>query len=43
MHSPKETAERFDAILDGYYRAWFRFHPETAVEVDEEIVAANRQ
>lgn len=39
MHDPVQIAERFDAILDGYYRAWFRFHPETAVEAGFEEYA----
>ncbi|NOY15748.1 MAG: hypothetical protein GXP23_02220 [Gammaproteobacteria bacterium] len=27
MHNVKQTADRFDAILDSYYQAWFRYHP----------------
>jgi len=33
MHDPLEIADRFDTILDSYYKAWFRYHPEEAVEV----------
>lgn len=40
MHDPKETEERFDAILDGYYKAWFRYHPEAAVEVGRDEYAS---
>lgn len=28
-----ETAERFDQLVSNYYQAWFRFHPEAAVDV----------
>jgi len=31
MGADNESA-RFDALVDSYYRAWFRFHPEAAVE-----------
>ena len=39
MHDPQETADRFDAILDSYYKAWFRYHPERAVEVGHDACA----
>ncbi len=39
MHDPKEIAERFDTILDTYYRAWLRYHPEAAVEVGHDEYA----
>ena len=39
MHDPKQTADRFDAILDSYYKAWFRFHPEAAVEAGHDAYA----
>ena len=39
MHDPQETADRFDAILDGYYKAWFRYHPEAAVEAGRDEYA----
>ena len=39
MHDPKEIADRFDAILVTYYRAWFRFHPEAAVEAGHDAYA----
>ena len=32
MPDPRQTTERFDALLDAYYKAWFRYHPEAAVE-----------
>jgi uncharacterized protein (DUF885 family) len=32
MHDQAETAQRFDAIIDSYYKAWFRYHPEVAVD-----------
>ncbi len=28
----KEIAQRFDQLVESYYRAWFRFHPEAAVD-----------
>jgi uncharacterized protein (DUF885 family) len=28
-----DTLSRFDGLLQTYYRSWFRFHPEAAVEV----------
>lgn len=28
----QETQARFDAVMQDYYRAWFRFHPEAAVK-----------
>ena len=27
------TQETFNCLLEQYYSAWFRFHPETAVHV----------
>ena len=39
MHDPKEIADRFDAILKTYYKAWFRFHPEVAVEAGHDAYA----
>jgi uncharacterized protein (DUF885 family) len=39
MHDPQLTADRFDTILDSYYKAWFRYHPETAVEVGRDEYA----
>lgn len=27
-----ERAQEFDRLLESYYRAWFRFHPEAAVD-----------
>ncbi|MDX2488385.1 MAG: DUF885 family protein, partial [Gammaproteobacteria bacterium] len=39
MHDPKEIADRFDAILKAYYKAWFRFHPEAAVEAGHDAYA----
>ena len=39
MHDPKEIADRFDAILKTYYKAWFRFHPEAAVEAGHDAYA----
>lgn len=39
MHDPLEIADRFDAILDSYYQAWFRYHPEQAVEVGRDTYA----
>src|SRR5690606_12511331 len=30
-----DTAARFDELTRRYYRSWFRFHPEAAVEVGE--------
>ena len=39
MHDPEEIAERFDTILETYYRAWFRYHPEAAVEVGHDEYA----
>jgi len=39
MHDPLEIAGRFDAILDSYYKAWFRYHPEQAVEVGHDAYA----
>lgn len=39
MHDPQETAERFDAILESYYKAWFRYHPEAAVEAGHDTYA----
>ncbi len=39
MQDPQQTTERFDTILDSYYKAWFRYHPETAVEVGRDEYA----
>ena len=39
MHDPKQTADRFDAILESYYKAWFRYHPEAAVEAGHDAYA----
>ncbi len=39
MHSPQQTTDRFDTILDSYYKAWFRYHPEQAVEVGRDEYA----
>ncbi|HBE91358.1 MAG TPA: hypothetical protein DDW55_02110 [Gammaproteobacteria bacterium] len=39
MHDPKETADRFDGILDSYYKAWFRYHPEAGVEAGHDEYA----
>lgn len=30
--SPADPGADFDAIVESYYRAWFRFHPERAVD-----------
>lgn len=40
MQDPQLTANRFDTILDSYYKAWFRYHPETAVEVGRDEYAS---
>ena len=32
----RETFELFDKLVQDYYRAWFRFHPEQAVEAGVE-------
>jgi uncharacterized protein (DUF885 family) len=29
----KDIAARFDELVQSYYRSWFRFHPEAAVEI----------
>ena len=39
MHNPEQTANRFDSILDAYYKAWFRYHPEQAVEAGHDAYA----
>jgi uncharacterized protein (DUF885 family) len=39
MHDTQEIQERFDGILDAYYKAWFRYHPEQAVEVGHDTYA----
>jgi uncharacterized protein (DUF885 family) len=39
MQDPSQTAERFDAIIDAYYKAWFRYHPEAAVEAGHDEYA----
>jgi len=33
MTAPVDESGRFDALVQQYYRAWFRFHPEAAVDV----------
>ncbi|MBU2478999.1 MAG: DUF885 domain-containing protein, partial [Gammaproteobacteria bacterium] len=33
MPPPKSPAAAFDALVADYYQAWFRFHPETAVDL----------
>ena len=33
MNNPLPVADRFDELVRNYYRAWFRFHPESAVEL----------
>ena len=33
MTEAADTLSRFDGLLQTYYRSWFRFHPEAAVEV----------
>jgi len=35
----RETIESFDNLVQDYYRAWFRFHPEQAVEAGIESYA----
>lgn len=35
MTERPELATRFDELVRTYYRSWFRFHPEAAVEVGE--------
>jgi len=32
MTQPMTDAARFDALVNSYYRAWFRYHPEAAVD-----------
>ncbi len=33
MTRPKAAVAQFDELVQAYYRAWFRFHPEAAVDV----------
>jgi uncharacterized protein (DUF885 family) len=33
MSAATDIAARFDELVRSYYRSWFRFHPEAAVEV----------
>ncbi len=33
MKKPTSAVSRFDELVQSYYRAWFRFHPEAAVDV----------
>ena len=33
MPPPKSPAAAFDVLVADYYQAWFRFHPETAVDL----------
>jgi len=39
MHNPEQAANRFDSLLVSYYHAWFRYHPEQAVEVGRDEFA----
>lgn len=41
MQGPAEVATRFDRILADYYHAWFRFHPEEAVEAGHDEFATH--
>lgn len=33
MSETADVAARFDELVQSYYRSWFRFHPEAAVEI----------
>jgi hypothetical protein len=33
QNQPRSPAAAFDALVADYYQAWFRFHPETAVDL----------